>query len=947
MVLGHLDDEDGVLRREADDGDQADLEVDVVGQTAQAHPEQCAEYAQRHHQDHRQRDRPAFVEGGQGEEHDQHREGEQRRRLGAGQAFFEGLAGPLVGDALGQSLHQLLHRLHGFAAAVARRGLALEVERGIAVVAGQLRRAEGPGGLGERRQRHHLALLVAHVKPADVVDAQALGAVGLDHHLAHLAAVHEVADVVRAEHHRQGGVDLVHAHAEGLRLAPVDVQADLRRLALAGEHHVGQARVLGGARQQLVAGLDQGLVANPATVLQAEVEAAGGTQVRQRRRVHRIHRTVGQAGEALVDALDDGADVLAGLPAFRPVLQGGEDHRRAGAVAVQAEAADRIGVGHRFVLRQVALDVADVGHGLRHRRAFGLHHHDHEVALVLFRQERLRQAHEEQGDHADDQGVDQHPADRPGEDAGHRVAVASGQAQEGAVEPAEEAALLVVVGVDRAQQGGAQGRGQRQREERREADGDRQGHRELAVDVAHRAAEERHRHEHRDQHYGDADDGPADLAHRLDRGVVRRQAFLGHQPLDVLHHDDRVVHQDADRQDHAEHGQHVDREAQAEHHREGAQQGHRHHQCRDQGGAEVLHEQVHHGEHQQHRLEQGADHLPDRDLDERRGVIGDVVAHALREVARQLVEGGADALGGGHRVGAGRHLHRQAGGGHLVDPRDEAVLALAELDAGHVAQADRAAVGADAQRNFAELLGRHQGVVDLHRGADRRRVGDPEVADVAHGEPGVVPAHGVDQVAGAEVHRGQLGRVGPDAHGVLGAPGLDLAHALHPAQRLQHVGRGDLAQLHGVVAAAGGGKGNDQLDAVRRLLHVDAVAPHRFGQARLDDLQAVLHFHRGEVGVHALAEGQGQRGLAGAAGGLGVEQAGRAVHLALDDRGHRFLDHLGRGAGIAGADVDHRRRDVRVLGDRQEADRQDPGEHDQQGDHPGEDRPVNEETSHS
>ena len=160
-----------------------------------------------------------------------------------------------------------------------------------------------------------------------------------------------------------------------------------------------------------------------------------------------------------------------------------------------------------------------------------------------------------------------------------------------------------------------------------------------------------------------------------------------------------------------------------------------------------------------------------------------------------------------------------------------------------------------------------------------------------------LPAHGVDQVAGAEVHRGQLGRVGPDAHGVLGAPGLDLAHALHPAQRLQHVGRGDLAQFHGVVAAAGGGEGDDQLDAVRRLLHIDAVAPHRLGQARLDDLQAVLHFHRGEVGVHALAEGQGQRGLAGAAGGLGVEQAGRAVHLALDDRGHRFLDHLGRGAG--------------------------------------------------
>ena len=55
-----------------------------------------------------------------------------------------------------------------------------------------------------------------------------------------------------------------------------------------------------------------------------------------------------------------------------------------------------------------------------------------------------------------------------------------------------------------------------------------------------------------------------------------RQAFLGHDALDVLDHDDRVVDQDADRQHHGEHGQHVDRKAGAQHHRAGAQQRHRH-----------------------------------------------------------------------------------------------------------------------------------------------------------------------------------------------------------------------------------------------------------------------------------------------------------------------------------------------------------------------------------
>jgi hypothetical protein len=105
-------------------------------------------------------------------------------------------------------------------------------------------------------------------------------------------------------------------------------------------------------------------------------------------------------------------------------------------------------------------------------------------------------------------------------------------------------------------------------------------------------------------------------------GLLGRQAFLAHHALDVLDHHDGVVHQQADGQHHAEHGQRVDREAEGRQHAEGAEQHHRHGDGRDQRGAEVLQEQVHHQEDQHHRLDQRLHHFLDRDLDEGRGVVG-------------------------------------------------------------------------------------------------------------------------------------------------------------------------------------------------------------------------------------------------------------------------------------------------------------------------------------
>jgi hypothetical protein len=163
-----------------------------------------------------------------------------------------------------------------------------------------------------------------------------------------------------------------------------------------------------------------------------------------------------------------------------------------------------------------------------------------------------------------------------------------------------------------------QDQGHQHRQHHRRDDGDR----ELAIDHAGRAAEEGHRQEHRRQHQGDADQGAGDLVHRLDGRFLGRQPLLLHHALDVLHHHDGVVDQQADGQHHAEHGQRVDRIAERGQHAEGAEQHHRHGDGRDQRGAPVLQEDEHHDEDQDDGLDQGLDHVLDRQLDEGRVSIG-------------------------------------------------------------------------------------------------------------------------------------------------------------------------------------------------------------------------------------------------------------------------------------------------------------------------------------
>ena len=181
----------------------------------------------------------------------------------------------------------------------------------------------------------------------------------------------------------------------------------------------------------------------------------------------------------------------------------------------------------------------------------------------------------------------------------------------------------------------AQRRRQRQRDDPRDDDRDRDRHRELAVELAGEPAEEGDRHEHGAKRQHDRDDRSRHLAHRLDRGVARRQLVLAHVPLDVLQHDDRVVDDDADRQHHAEQRQRVDRVAERVEAGERSDQRDRNRDERDDRGAPALQKEVDDEEDEQHRFGERLHDLGDRHFDEARRVVRDRVGQALGKLLRE------------------------------------------------------------------------------------------------------------------------------------------------------------------------------------------------------------------------------------------------------------------------------------------------------------------------
>ena len=242
---------------------------------------------------------------------------------------------------------------------------------------------------------------------------------------------------------------------------------------------------------------------------------------------------------------------------------------------------------------------------------------------------------------------------------------------------------------------------------------------------------------------------------------------------------------------------------------------------------------------------------------------------------------------------------------------DVVVVLCPQLHLGHVADAQHLAAGQRAHDHllvvvlFLETATVFQHVAELgvRVGSQRARGGFHVLlvehsADVGWRQP--VVSH--------------LLRVEPDAHGVVGADDIDLAHAGNAAQSGFDVYLGVVGQevaVEGVVGAVE----RQLLDvAGLALAHGQAALHHVAGQSALYGGGTVLHVDHGHVGVGALTEEDLDGGTAG------VGSLRRHVHHALDAvdgflqwDDDALLHGLGVGARIAGHDAHRWRCYLREL----------------------------------
>ena len=466
QVLGELDDQNRVLGRQADDGDQADLKVNVIGIAAQQGGQQNAEHAQRHHQNDRQRNRPAFIQRRQAQKYRQDGKAIQDGRLRAGEFFFARLAGPFKAEAGWQLGRKLFHLGHGRARAVARRGTAADAHGRVAVVAHGLHGALDPARAGKGRQRHLTPLRVAGVDAQQVFGLHALRRIGLHHHTLQAALVGKVVHIAGAQKSGQRTVDRVKTHAQRIGLVAVNVDLQLRRVFQAIGPHLRQHRAFGSHAQQLTAGGQQRVAPGTGTVLQAEREAAGRTELRNRRRAERKDEGIANARQRAKGPAGQRLGRLALALALRPILERDKRQRSVLPLPGKAETQHADHALHLGLLEHKTFNLLDHRARALQRGARRQLDVDQHGALVFTRQKGRWQPRVNQRHHADDGGVDHQVTAGSLEQARHQAFITLGRGRKAAVEPAEKSALgQVMTGLDRFEQRGTQRRRERQRHE--------------------------------------------------------------------------------------------------------------------------------------------------------------------------------------------------------------------------------------------------------------------------------------------------------------------------------------------------------------------------------------------------------------------------------------------------------------------------------------------------
>ena len=288
-----------------------------------------------------------------------------------------------------------------------------------------------------------------------------------------------------------------------------------------------------------------------------------------------------------------------------------------------------------------------------------------------------------------------------------------------------EPARLVVSSDDGAQEVGRHHGCQHARHHQRGKHRQRCRPAKLLEKLAGNAAHEGGWQEHGNQREGGGNHGQADLVGCFHRRLVRR---LAHAQMahDVLHFNDRIVHQNPHHQGERQQRHHVDGETHLVHADEGGNGRHRQRHRRHQRGAPLAQEQPHHQHRQRRALVQqmqGADVFL---LRRRHKVKGQRQFH-VRVLQLELFQGFLYGCAYRHFALAAAAHHFKTDHRHAVEQGGGARLGHRVADAGHVAQADAPAVG---QREFDQ---RHLSRAAHRAQGSHRLLGHAQIGATASG----------------------------------------------------------------------------------------------------------------------------------------------------------------------------------------------------------------------
>ena len=514
---------------------------------------------------------------------------------------------------------------------------------------------------------------------------------------------------------------------------------------------------------------------------------------------------------------------------------------------------------------------------------------------------------------------------------------------EPAVESREEAFLRrFPVAEEQGAERRREGQGVERRDDHRHGDGDRK----LLEQPSRDAARERHGDEDGQQHDGRGDDRRSHVAHGFQR---RRTGF--HAPFDIhlrsLDDHDGVVHDQSDGQHEPQQRDDVDRESEQGKQREGADERHGYRHQRNHGRPPVLQEEIDDEDDEQEGDDERAEDVPHAGVDARRGIDDRGGFDAVGKTLREPFHRGFDLAADGHGVAARLLVDDDHGRRIALVGRTDAVGLASERHLGDVAQTDLLARGGRAHDDVGELFGGG----DLRRHGHRIGVGHAVGSRFGPELPGGVDAsllfdgrrHLVHGDAVVFQHVGPQ----PDAHGVLsGTHDRDLAHAVDLQQFVLQVDVGVVREELPVVAAVAVER-IDHQESRHGLACGDALPGDRrreFGRGRRD---VVLSEDGVQIGIGADVERdlQGHRPVVGR-GGLHVEHVADTHHGLGHRRRHGIVHRLGIGAVVGRRDLHDRGRDVGILFDRQLRDRDQPHEHDDDGQRDGENRTRDEKFLH-